>query len=430
MTDRAARRFTITAPGLVLALLCVMYMILYVDRVNIATAAPAIRGELGLSNTEMGFAFSAFAYPYTLFQLFGGALGYRFGARRTLCLSILVVCVATALTGAVGGLATLFAARVLLGIGEGAALPTATHAISSWTSRGRWGFAQGITHSFARLGNFATPPIVAALIAFSSWRVSFFILAAASLVWMALWAWYFRDVPEDHSGVSARDLATLPRRMDGARPPVPFFPLLRRMLPATAVNFCYGWILWLFLNWIPSFFVQSYQLDLGKSALFSSGVFLGGVLGDTFGGTVSDIILRRTGDIVFARRSVIVAGFVGAGLFLVPVILVHNVAVAAVSLSLAFFFAEMIVAPIWAVPMDIAPRYAGTAAGMMNFGSAFAGIVSPPFFGSMLDLTGTWTIALIAIVAVLGSGALLTFSLRPDLPFEGGAEPAMAPRLA
>src|SRR6266851_1955099 len=62
-----------------------------------------------------------------------------------------------------------------------------------------------------------------------------------------------------------------------------------------------------------------------------------------------------------------------------------------ISLSLAFFFAELIVAPIWAVPMDIAPRYAGTASGMMNFGSALAGIVSPLFFGYMIDRTGSWT---------------------------------------
>ena len=101
------RALKLTAPGTVLLLLCAMYLILYVDRVNIATAAPLIQGDLKLSHTELGLAFSAFAYPYTLFQLIGGWLGNRFGARRTLCVSILVVCMATALTGAVGGLSSL-----------------------------------------------------------------------------------------------------------------------------------------------------------------------------------------------------------------------------------------------------------------------------------------------------------------------------------
>ena len=75
-------RRMLTAPNIVLGLLCAMYLILYVDRVNIATAAPLIQKELGLSNTQLGLAFSAFAYPYALFQLLGGWLGNRFGARR------------------------------------------------------------------------------------------------------------------------------------------------------------------------------------------------------------------------------------------------------------------------------------------------------------------------------------------------------------
>jgi MFS family permease len=120
---------------------------------------------------------------------------------------------------------------------------------------------------------------------------------------------------------------------------------------------------------------------------------------------------------VIARRSVIIAGFIGGCIFLTPVILVHDVLVSAICLSLAFFFAELIVAPIWAVTMDIAPRHAGSASGMMNFGSAFAGIISPVFFGYMIDLTGTWTIPFAASIALLLIGAGLACSLRPDQPF-------------
>jgi len=411
------RALKLTAPNTVLLLLCAMYLILYVDRVNISTAAPLIQADLGLSNTELGLAFSAFAYPYTAFQLIGGWLGNKFGARRTLCISILVVCIATALTGAASGLLSLFCVRLALGFGEGAALPTATHAISSWTPAARWGFAQGITHSFARLGNFVTPGIVAALIAWASWRASFFFLAGASLIWMVIWFWYFRDSPAEHPLITSEDLSQLPRRSPGGDGrSVPWLMLARRILPATAVNFCYGWTLWLFLSWIPSFFVQNYHLALGSSAVYASGVFFGGVVGDTLGGTASDMVLRRTGNIVLARRSVIIAGFLGACIFLIPVILVHDLIVSATCLSLAFFSAELIVAPIWAVPMDIAPRYAGSASGMMNFGSAFAGIVSPVFFGYMIDLTGSWTIPFVASILLLLAGAALAFCLRPDQP--------------
>ena len=168
----------LSVPNTVLLIICIMYLILYVDRVNISTAAPLIKADLNLSNTQLGLVFSAFAYPYALFQLIGGYIGDKFGARLTLCVSGLIVCVATAATGAVGGLASLFVARLALGIGEGATFPTATRAMAVWTPERSWGFAQGITHSFARIGNAITPPLIAMLVELVSWRGSFVVLAA------------------------------------------------------------------------------------------------------------------------------------------------------------------------------------------------------------------------------------------------------------
>lgn len=85
-------------------LLCLMYILSYVDRMNISTAAALIKSDLGLSNTALGFPFSAFAYPNAFFQLIGGWLGDKFGPRLTLGILGLVVCISTTLTGAVGGL--------------------------------------------------------------------------------------------------------------------------------------------------------------------------------------------------------------------------------------------------------------------------------------------------------------------------------------
>jgi MFS family permease len=410
----------------VLLIICIMYLILYVDRVNISTAAPLIKADLKLSNTQLGLAFSAFAYPYALFQLIGGYIGDKFGARLTLCVSGLIVCAATAATGAVGGLASLFVARLALGIGEGATFPTATRAMAVWTPERSWGFAQGITHSFARIGNAITPPLIAMLVELVSWRGSFVVLSALSLIWVALWFWYFRDVPAAPP-LTAEELATLPARSRGQSEAVPWLKLFKRMLPVTAVDFCYGWTLWLFLSWIPSFFYQNYQQDLRHSAFYSAGVFLAGVVGDTLGGVVSDTILRRTGDRVAARRNVIVVGMLGGFVFLLPVMLVHDVDIAALSLAAAFFFVELVVAPIWAVPMDIAPKYAGSASGMMNFGFGVAGIISPFVFGYLIDRTGSWTLPFAGSIGLLLLGAGLAFRMHPDRPFEPAAA---APRIA
>jgi MFS family permease len=408
----------IRPPTIVLALLCAMYFLMFINRTNIAIAGPLMQADLHLSNTQLGLAFSAFAYPYALFQLFGGMLGDKFGPRMTLAICAGIVFLATAWIGLAGGLASLFLARILLGIGEGAAFPTATRAMAVWTPMGNWSFAQGITHTFSRVGNWATALIVAPLIYWLSWRASFYLLAPVNLIWLAVWVWYFRDRPNDHSGVTPDDIAKLPVRARGDnKRKIPWLRLARFILPVTCVDFCYGWTLWLFQNWIPSFFVQNYGLNLNRTAIFTAGVLFAGIVGDTLGGVVSDAILKRTGNLVTARRSVIMAGFIGSFIFMIPVILFHDLTIAAICLSLVFFFSELIVAPIWAVPMDIAPRYAGTASGMMNFGFGFAGIVSPLFFGYMIDLTGTWTVPFLVSIGLLLLGAVLAFYLRPDRPF-------------
>jgi MFS family permease len=228
----------------------------------------------------------------------------------------------------------------------------------------------------------------------------------------------FRDVPAAPP-LTSEELAALPvRNRGGAAKTVPWLKLFRRMLPVTAVDFCYGWTLWLFLSWIPSFFYQNYQQNLTRSAFYSAGVFLAGVIGDTLGGVVSDRILHRTGNRTAARRNVIVAGMLGGFVFLIPVMLVHDVNVAAIALAAAFFFVELVVAPIWAVPMDIAPNYSGSASGMMNFGFGVAGIISPLVFGFLIDRTGSWTLPFAGSICLLLLGAGLAFRMHPDRPFE------------
>jgi MFS family permease len=411
----------IGAPTSVLLLLCLMYFITYVDRVNVGTAAPFIKDELKLSNTELGLVFSAFAYPYALFQIVGGMIGDRFGARRTLFICGLIWGAGTILTGFAGGLASLFLARLVLGFGEGATFPVATRAMQNWTPASNRGFAQGLTHSFARLGNAITPPAVAALITFTSWRDAFVILGCVSLIWVFTWFWYFRDNPSEHKGITEADLQKLPPYGgvgDGKRRRIPWKALTLRMLPVSVTYFCYAWTLWLLLNWLPSFFKTGYQLDLKNSALFASGVFFAGVVGDTLGGVISDRILHKTGNLKLARLSVILVGMLGAAACLLGVVIgPKDVTSIALFLSGGFFFLELVIGPIWSVPMDIAPQFAGTASGLMNTGSALAAIVSPLVFGAIVDFTGNWILPFAVSIALLLLGAVLSFTMHPERKF-------------
>src|SRR6266481_9092881 len=91
----------------VLILLCVMYALTYIDRNNVSTAAFVFKQDLHLNNMQVGLVFSAFAYPYLIFQIIGGWVSDRFGARRTLTVSAIIWALSTLLTGLVSGLGTL-----------------------------------------------------------------------------------------------------------------------------------------------------------------------------------------------------------------------------------------------------------------------------------------------------------------------------------
>jgi MFS family permease len=407
------------ATTIVLVLLCLMYGITYIDRVNVSTASLVFKQDLHLTNAQVGLVFSSFAYPYVFFTTIGGWLSDRFGARRALTVSALIWGSATVVTGMTTTLAAMLAARAVLGLGEGATFPIATRAMCEWLPERRRAFAQGVTHSSSRLGTAVTPPLVAWLIALITWRGSFVVLGIVSLAWALAWAVYFRDNPADHFSITAKELESLPPFVlrDRKAEAVPWLSLARRMAPVTVVYFCYGWTLWLYLAWIPSFFMHSYHLDIKNSALFSSGVFFAGVVGDTLGGVVSDSILSKTGDRIMARRNLVVAGFVCSLQCMLLIFFVRSAFAAVICLSLGFFFAEFTIGPMWAIPMDIAPQFSGSASGLMNIGSPLAAIVSPVVFGYVIDKTGNWTLPFLGSISILLVGSIVAFWMRPEKGF-------------
>jgi MFS family permease len=418
LAEVSVRPKVLSATTIVLILICLMYGITYIDRVNVSTAASIFQVDLHLTNTQVGLVFSAFAYPYLIFTIFGGWLSDQFGPRRVLTAAAIIWGTATLFTGIVSGLTGILLARVMLGLGEGATFPVATRAMCDWMPERKRAFAQGITHSSSRLGTALTPPLVTWLMAATTWRGSFIVLGIVSLIWAIAWVFYFVDDPRNHPAITTQELAWLPTyasRAERNKDPVPWMRLAHRMLPVTGVYFCYGWTLWLYLAWIPSFFFHNYKLDLKSSALFSAGVFFAGVIGDTLGGIVSDRILIKTGKRLMARRNLVVGGFLCSLAAMAPVLFLHNLVWVAICLSLAFFFSEFTIGPMWAIPMDIAPQYSGSASGLMNIGSPLAAIISPLIFGYVIDKTGNWDLPFIGSMGLLLLGAILAFWIKPDV---------------
>jgi ACS family D-galactonate transporter-like MFS transporter len=415
-------RFMFGVRHRVLAVLCLMYFVAYVDRVNISIAAGMMRREFGLSATELGFVFSAFAYPYAAMQIAGGWLSDRFGPRRVLALLSIVWAAGTILTGISWGIASLVVFRLLVGIGEGGAFPTATRALTYWMPVAERGFAQGIVHAFARLGGAATPPVVLALVAASGWRASFVALGGVSLLWTVLWLLVFRNTPVEHPAVGDTERDELARAtVSGLRSSsgrTPWRALVSRMWLVTFVDFCYGWSLWMFLTWLPSYLSEARGFNLDSLAIMTMLPLSAGVAGDALGGFLSDAIYRRTGNLRAARVGIIVAGLLGAFAFIVPAARTASPQGAVYALAAAFFCLELTNAAIWALPIDIAGPYAGTAGGMMNTGFGIAGMISPVVFGMIIQRTGRYDLPFLISAGLLLLGAGLATLIDPTRTIE------------
>ncbi len=411
----------------ILLLISLMYLITYLDRVNISTVAPVISKEFGFNKVTMGLIFSAFVWSYALFQVPGGWLGDRFGPRRVLTLIVTYWSIMTALTAAATGALSFAVLRFLFGIGEAGAFPVATRGMQLWFPRQERGLVQGITHSASRFGAAVAPPIVVLIMSTLGWHWVFYICGVAGILWSVLWALTYRNLPEDHALVNKAELEYI-RGTDAAgnvnkanveaKATVPWGVLLKspNMWAIMCAYFTYVYCLWIFLSWLPSYLVEFRHFTLIKVGIFASLPLFAGVVGDTVGGLASDWLLKKTGNARIARRSVAIVGLLGCVTFILPAALTENPYTAVYCLTAAMFFLECTIGPSWAVPMDVGGKHSGTVSGMMNMAGNFGGALSPTVFGILVQY-GSWQAPFIvaAVLLVLGAG-VWAFWLDPDAP--------------
>jgi sugar phosphate permease len=378
----------------ILGLVCLMYLITYLDRVNISTAAPAISQEFGFDKITMGIIFSSFVWAYAIFQVPGGWLSDRFGARPVLASIVAYWSVMTAATAAATSAVTFVFVRFLFGIGEAGAFPGATRSMQLWYPRQERGFVQGITHSASRLGAAIAPPFVVFIMTTLGWRSVFYICGAIGLVWSLWWYLSYRNLPEEHRLVNQAELGHI-RGVDEKGAPnealierkganVPWRILLRspNMWAIMSAYFTYVYCLWIFLSWLPSYLVDFRHFTLLKVGIFASLPLFAGVIGDTVGGLATDWLLKKTGNAKLARRVIAIVGMLGCCVFIVPAALTGDAYTAVYCLTAAMFFLECTIGPSWAVPMDAGGKYSGTVSGMMNMAGNIGGALSPLVFGS------------------------------------------------
>jgi sugar phosphate permease len=296
-------------------------------------------------------------------------------------------------------------------MGEAGAFPIATRSLSRWMLPSERGFAQGITHAGSRLGAAMTPALVALVIVHFGWRAAFVSFGSLGLVWSAVWFWYYRDNPAEHSGINAaeRDLIVRsvgpPKGGDG----VPWRKILSspQMWILSAMYFCYAYSLAVYLDWFPKYLNEERGFSTARMGLYASMPLLAGTFGDIAGGWVSDIWAKRT-SLSIARRGVAVCGFLIGAVSILAACFAHDPVESVWYSCIAMFGLELTVGVSWAIPLDIGGDYAGSVSAVMNTWGNMGGAVSTTLSGYLVRYYGWNSIFIVmSILAVVAAGLFM-----------------------
>ncbi len=378
----------------VLGLTFLMAFLMYMERGAIGAATPDIMREFRIDKITMGWSVSAFNWSYALFQVPTGWLADRFGSRIVLAGAIAWWSVFTAGTGLSFSSPSLAIIRFLFGAGEAAAFPAGSRALVRWLPAGQCAFGQGFQHSGSRLGAALAPAIVVSLIAASGWRPVFYMFGAAGALWAIVWYAYYRNYPSEHPRTNAAEVALLPKAANvrpALRRSVPWRLILRSrdLWYLSVVYFCYGWVLWLYLAWFPTYLREARHYSSLKSGLASIPL-LAATVANVAGGVLSDNLAARFRDLRRGRLMVSICGFSVATLALLPGVLASSPVTALVCLTVALGGLELTVAVSWAICLDIGGDYSGSVSSVMNTWGNLGGAISAVMVGYLATLLG-WT---------------------------------------
>jgi ACS family hexuronate transporter-like MFS transporter len=398
-------------------------MLNYLDRAALSVMAPLIKGDLHIDDAQMGILFSAFFIGYCLFCFIGGWSADRFGPRKVFGLAAAfwsVFCGATAL---VTGFGHLLVVRVMFGIGEGPMGTTTNKSISNWFPRKEVGRAVGFTNAGQPLGAAIAAPIVGLVGLHFGWRIAFVVIAALGFVWLAAWMILFRDKPEQHPRVSEAERTLIA----SDRPATPvtsgmkekdvhtlwYYVFSKPVLGVATAFFCFNYIQYFFLSWLPSYLTDFQHLDIRSMSIIGILPWLGATAGFIGGGIVADMLYRRTGNFLFSRKAVIFTGLIIAAGCVLMTAYTRNTAGAVALITVASIFAYMTPQACWSLLQDIVPAHRiGTAGGFVHLLANLAGILSPSITGFLIQYGGGYQSAFIlssglAIVGVVAMAILV-----------------------
>ncbi|WP_276168682.1 MFS transporter [Zobellia alginiliquefaciens] len=398
-------------------------LLLYVDRVCISVAKDPISDMLSLSDKQMGWVLAAFSLGYALFQTPAGMLSDALGPRKVLSAIVAIWSVFTALTGAAFNFISLLVVRFLFGAGEAGAFPGMSRAIYTWIPLQERGLVTGINFSGSRLGAAFALPAVAWLIDSFGWRTSFVILGVVGVVWAAAWFLFFRDTPEEHSGVSEHEkefILSTRQQQDASvkAEKINMGDLLKskNIWLAMGQYFCSNFTFFFALTWLFPHVKSEYGLNTMEAGFYTAIPLIFGAFGNWTSGALSDRIYKK-GNWDKSRILPASIGFFLAALGLVGSIYMDSVEGAILCLSLAIFGADMTLPSSWAFCVDIGKEHSGAVSGTMNMAGnigAFLTALAFPYLQSWTESTTPFFVvgALLNTIAIV-----MWYNMKPQRHF-------------
>lgn len=368
-------------------------LLLYIDRVCISSAKDSITSDLQFTDTQMGWILASFALGYALFQVPGGMLVDRFGARKMLTGIMIVWSMFTALTGVARNYLSMLFVRFIFGAGEAGAFPGISRAAYSWVPLKERGIFQGINFSGSRLGAAFALPLVAYLIESWGWRGVFYFFGAIGIVFASVYFWLFRNKPEDHPGISVEEKQFIIDTRQKEQPTPENLPI-GRILRSPNVLLAMGqyigsnFIFFFTLTWLFPYIKDQYQLDSVTTGFYSMLPLLAGAVGNWTSGFLVDHIYKR-GKWKQSRQFPAIIGFILVVIGILTSLHMETPLGAVLCLSVAIFGADMTLSPSWSFCMDIGKENSGKISGSMNMAGNLGSFATALAFPYMQAWTGS-----------------------------------------
>lgn len=402
-------------------LLLFLVTINYVDRASLSVAMPLIAKEFDLDPAMQGLILSSFFWTYALMQVPGGLMADRFKPRIVIALATVGWGAFQAIAAVAPGWGLLLLTRLGLGAAEAPIYPAGGKLNAIWMTKNERGRGATLLDGGAPLGAAIGAVVIAWLIAaFGSWRVAF-VIAGIGTMACGLWAWlYIRNAPRQHGSVNeaeARHIEDAHAAEDAASPVSPGLPNATFFRHRSVWCMCGGWmffntVFYGLLTWMPNYLFKVHGLDIKSLGSASFIIFFAGFVGEICGGTVGDLWITRGGrpNVVFRTLFGIAAVLATVSIFSVAYI---SNAVGVVALLATTLFFLRWCGMYWAIPSLLTTRErAGFLGGCMNLGGNIAGITVPIIIGLIVQITGSYFLALMFFAAA--GVALLTCSLAID----------------